>query len=463
MASIGFLKDQLVRQMKNAAKDAITRLCRANVLIRGKALPRSPPDAAGSRGCVVILEMAVPEWDANAGARNIYEFIRTLLSDGWTVRYWPLVPADIPAYTGPLRAMGVEVATGTIRPTLARWLRSLARIDLVMICRPDVAQAYLSLVRRTTRAPILFYGHDLHFARMELQAKLNGDIGLLAAAARSKELERWIWRRADASIYPTSEEVAVVRELEPHVIALPVTIFCFDDFPYRTAQPTGANLLFVGSFGHAPNVDAAIWLATEIMPLVRQRHPNVTLSIVGSSPTPAVRALNGDGIHVRGRVSDEELAEIYRRTRVAVVPLRFGAGLKLKVVEALVAGVPLVTTPVGAQGLDGVVPFDVEATADDIARRVGDMLQRDEAQWLERSARGSDYVRARFDRAAMQRSLESAFSAAFAHCGLPMADAPSIAAGEHPQSGVGGDSGPVMQRHDLKKCAEGAIKERNRE
>lgn len=427
MASLGFLKDRAVSRAKNAAKNTISRLRRAAARMRGVPLPSSPPDAPGSRGCVVILEIAVPEWDASAGARNIYEFIRTLVADGWTVRYWPIVPTDIPAYTGPLRAMGVEVATGSLRPTLTQWLRGLPRIDMVMICRPDVAQAYLPAVRRATRAPILFYGHDLHFARMELQAQLTGDASLAAAAERSKELERWVWREVDTSIYPTAEEVTAVRELEPQVTVLPVTIFCFEEFPYRTAQPSGADLLFVGSFGHAPNVDAATWLATEIMPLIRQRHPDAKLSIVGSSPTPAVRALNGDGVHVLGRVSDEELSEIYRRTRVTVIPLRFGAGLKLKVVEALVAGVPVVTTPVGAQGLADAIPFAVETSAEDIATRTGEILASGEGPWIERSMRGSDYVRARFDRAAMRRSLDAAFNAAFVRRGAAIPQAPSTA------------------------------------
>ena len=142
--------------------------------------------------------------------------------------------------------------------------------------------------------------------------------------------------------------------------------YCFEHFASPRTAPQRPEIIFIAGFGHPPNEDAAIWLVTEVLPLIRAEVPDAQLSIIGSNPTERVRALVGEGVVMFANVSDSELRAAYDRARVAVVPLRCGAGVKLKVVEALRAGVPLVTTPVGAQGLPGL--SQVVAVEDDAAR-----------------------------------------------------------------------------------------------
>lgn len=112
-----------------------------------------------------------------------------------------------------------------------------------------------------------------------------------------------------------------------------------------------ADLLFVGGMGVERNADAVRWFVEEIFPRVRSRHPSARFLIVGSSPLPGVKKLEKkDGVVVTGTVPD--VRPYYERASVAVVPQRFGAGTKLKVLEAMAAGRPLVTTSNGVQGLD---------------------------------------------------------------------------------------------------------------
>ncbi|MCW5579973.1 MAG: glycosyltransferase, partial [Luteimonas sp.] len=197
---------------------------------------------------------------------------------------------------------------------------------------------------------------------------------------------------------------------DPDVEVSAITPYAFDDFR-EDAVPAGRQgVMFVAGFGHPPNVDAACWLVESIMPLVWIRAPGVKLSLVGSNPTDRVRSLAGKDVEVTGYVSDGELADRYEQARVAVVPLRYGAGIKAKVVEAMRNGVPLVTTAVGAQGLGGMEAFaPVLDDAADIADAIVDLLAQD-ARWRVQSACGAAFVKERFSREAMQVAVEAAMT-----------------------------------------------------
>jgi glycosyltransferase involved in cell wall biosynthesis len=135
----------------------------------------------------------------------------------------------------------------------------------------------------------------------------------------------------------------------------------------------------------------------------------VKLRLVGSNPTDQVRALARDDTEVTGYVSDDVLLEHYRNARVAVVPLRYGAGIKSKVVEALQQGLPLVTTPVGAQGLAGVeTSAVVESDPNAIAAAILKLLA-DDNEWRQRSRDGATFAASRFSTDTMRESLAFAF------------------------------------------------------
>ena len=136
-------------------------------------------------------------------------------------------------------------------------------------------------------------------------------------------------------------------------------------------EPTVA---FVATMGWAPNVDAAVWLGREIWPAVLARVPEARLLLVGKDPAPAVLALADDHIAVTGTVDD--VGPYLARARVVVAPLRAGGGTRLKVMEALDVGRPLVGTSVGCEGMEdligrGVVVAD---TAPALAEAIADLL-----------------------------------------------------------------------------------------
>lgn len=370
-------------------------------------------DHAAHREIVLVIDHYVPQPDRDAGSRSILAFVTALLGVGMAVKFWPHNLCHMPVYTEALQDMGVEVFHGPDHPTLDAWLRDNgAALDHVLLSRPDVAEDCLPAVRAHTKARVSYYGHDLHFRRMRQQGEYLRDEAVLRAADRMEERERNIWQQVDVVLYPSEEEARMVRTMAPRVTARAVLPYGFERFADHRPASEGMVILFVAGFAHPPNEEAATWFVSAILPLVQAHAPGARLAIVGSNPTARVRALAGSAVSVHADVSDDELDRWYQRARVAVVPLLFGAGVKLKVVEAMVRGVPLVTTPVGAQGLPGLE--DVAAVRRDeaeFAACVIDLLENDEA-WEHQADQQSRYVEARFSCRALARTLVDAMAAA---------------------------------------------------
>jgi GT2 family glycosyltransferase len=363
-------------------------------------------DRSMDRKVVLVIDHYVPTPDQDAGSRAIMGCLHVLLQAGFIVKFWPHNLSYSPGYTEVLQGMGVEVFHGPDQQPFESWIKTNgAGIDTVLVSRPEVAEDVFPSIRRHSRARIVYYGHDLHFRRMRGQAEVTGDDRLLRLAGHMRDREFAIWRQADLSLYLSEEEAQIASALQPDAKIGAVVPYCFDNFAAPRAAPAHPEIVFVAGFGHPPNEDAAFWFVTEILPLIRAEVPVAHLSIVGSNPTQRVRTLAGDGVAIFANVSDIDLAATYQRARVAVVPLRCGAGVKLKVVEALRAGVPLVTTPVGAQGLPGLSQIvAVEDHAERFAAAVIALL-RDDNDWEKRSLDQVEFAQSRFSRDAMTASL----------------------------------------------------------
>jgi glycosyltransferase involved in cell wall biosynthesis len=226
-----------------------------------------------------------------------------------------------------------------------------------------------------------------------------------------ERLEKRVWRSFDVVLYPSAEEANEVRSLSPRTLAVPIVPFRVDPLSSRPVPPGNKTVLFVAGFAHPPNVDAAKYLVREILPRLKPEGDRIKVILAGSNPTEEVEALASDQVVVTGHVHEDELDRLYLTSRVAIVPLRFGAGVKGKVVEALGRGVPLITTSVGAQGIPGL--GDVAAVydeVDDIARALMKLLE-DDAAWLEQSKRQLQFAGQRFSRTAMRESILSALEA----------------------------------------------------
>ena len=200
---------------------------------------------------------------------------------------------------------------------------------------------------------------------------------------REGEARRWrryqpaVWRDFDRIQVFTPQDAKVVRSLAPE-LAERVRVNPFGiDVPKQVdpGREESGMVVFVGGFSHLPNVDAALWLGKEIMPLLRMRHPGVRLTIVGSYPPNEVRALSSGDITVTGRVPKVET--YLERAAVVLAPIRMGGGMRLKVLQAMALGRAVVTTPLGAQGLATDThqpPLVLGSDADELANATAHLL-----------------------------------------------------------------------------------------
>ena len=234
--------------------------------------------------------------------------------------------------------------------------------DIAWLVTWHVAEQYLPEVRRhSPLTRVVVDSEDVHFLRELRGAELSGDPAERERAEATRVREQAVYAEADALVAVSEQDAAVLSELAPDVPTAVVSNI-HDPEPVGPGFDEREGLLFVGSFWHAPNVDAVLWLAREVLPLVRERLPGLRTRIVGAGAPAQIRALASDEIEIAGQVPD--LRPDLKSARVSLAPLRYGAGVKGKVGEAMAFGLPVVTTTVGAEGM-GIEPARHALVADD--------------------------------------------------------------------------------------------------
>ncbi|MDE3197199.1 MAG: glycosyltransferase [Acidobacteriota bacterium] len=219
-------------------------------------------------------------------------------------------------------------------------------------------------------------------------------------AGKIERLEREILRTARGHIVCSERERMQLLECAPEArVAVVENGVDTKYFAGGSGSAEKTGLVFVGTMDYFPNADAAIFFARRIWPQVRARFPRAEFTIVGANPPPEVKTLGeAGGIHVTGMVPD--VRPYYRGALAAVVPLRTGGGTRLKILEAMAAGVPVISTPLGAEGLDASDGRDILlADAEDSEAWVSRLAQLAESAALRERLRnaGLELVQGRYD------------------------------------------------------------------
>ena len=311
-----------------------------------------------SRGKKVILfvDHYVPTFDKDAGSKTTFQYIKMFIERGYVVKFLPDNFAKSEPYTTILEQMGVEVLYGNeMRTNIFEWIENnQSNIDIAYLNRPHIATKYIDFIREKTNIKVIYYGHDLHFLRERREYELTGDVEKKNASAYWKSMELDLMRKASISYYPSNVEVDYIHTFDKKINAKAITAYVFDKFMDIDYNPDiREGVLFVGGFSHPPNADALKYFLESMWDEIYAQI-KAPFYIVGSNATDEIKAMHNEakGIIFKGFVSEEELKELYTKVRLVVVPLRYGAGVKGKVIEALYYGDPVITTSVGAEGID---------------------------------------------------------------------------------------------------------------
>ena len=345
--------------------------------------------------------------DEDSGSLRMTCIIEDLLDRGLTVRFKGAAPAARFEWRDRMTRRGVEVLP--YDADLGDWLRAYRdSTRFIWVARPPVfGDAISDIALHAPQIPLVYDMVDAHGRRMDRQFAQTGDPADQEKAIADRRLERIAARSADVVVTLSDDDEEYIRGVADTPITC-VRVPNVHDVLDESQVPgfeSRSGLLFVGGFDHAPNGDAVEFMVNEIMPMLVDRIPDIHLTVVGSNPSDRIRALAGQHVTIAGWVAD--LDPIYASTRVVVAPLRYGAGVKGKVGQALAMGVPMVTTSIGNDGMMLEPGRDIEI-ADDapaFAERVISLYENRPA-WEAMSTQGLRRIDQLFGRRATHTRLD---------------------------------------------------------
>lgn len=363
-----------------------------------------------SRSNILIVEACMITPDQDAGSVRLLNMLKLLKGEGHHVTFVADNVEYVHKYVIQLQQLGVEVLHGAFAQNVRKVLRARgATLDTIVFCRHYIASQYVGVVRQLApSARIVFDTIDLHFVREEREAALRDDAGMARAAAATRVKELDVMRRSDLTLVVSEFEQQLLATIAPSA-KVDIVSLIHDDAPSIPSYSEREGILFVGGFRHPPNTDGVTWYVNEVLPYLRKQLPNVTTVIVGSNMPDAIRALAREGLDIRGFV--EQTEPLLMSTRISIAPLRFGAGIKGKVNEAMKYGIPVVATNCAVEGMHLVAGEDV-LVSDDAEGFANAIVQayNDEALWNTLSQAGLNNVHRHFSMEAALPAVRRVFA-----------------------------------------------------
>ncbi|MDR6991233.1 glycosyltransferase [Luteimonas sp. 3794] len=359
---------------------------------------------------VLIVDNLTPSPDRDSASLRLVNLMRMLRDAGAHVVFLPADRRHGGDATRALQALGVEAWYDPHVGGVARWMRTHGgRFQRVLLCRHYIAREFLPLVRaHAPQARVVFDSIDLHYVREQRGAEIANDASLLRAAARTRSLELDVVARADETLVVSAAEAEMLSRDAPEA-RVTVLSNLHEVAGAGTAFAQRRDLVFVGGFRHPPNVDGMRWFLGDVFPRIRAALPDVRFHCIGGYVPDAIAAFStAPGVHVHGHVPD--IGPYMDGCRIAVAPLRFGAGVKGKVNLSMAHGQPVVATPCAAEGMylrdgeDVLLAEDADAFAEAVIA-----LYRDEALWSRLSGNGLANVQAHFSLDAARDTVRRVF------------------------------------------------------
>ncbi|MDQ2747825.1 MAG: glycosyltransferase family 4 protein, partial [Acidobacteriota bacterium] len=265
---------------------------------------------------------------------------------------------------------------------------------------------YPTFKRLFPAAKFIFDSVDVHFVRLRREYELTGDLKFAKDAARHEKIETYLANRADQVWCVTENDKKNLQTIAPSAkIEIVPNIHALHHRGKSFAERR--DLLFIGNFGHRPNTDAVQFFLREIFPRVLTEIPTARFRIVGFQMPPEILDLKSETVLVEGFVPN--VAPLFETCRVFVAPLRYGAGMKGKIGQAMAFGLPTVTTGIGAEGMNLTNEREVliadapEFFAAEVCR-----VYRNEPLWQTISDAAFDFIKNNFSPEIVAEQIQNA-------------------------------------------------------
>lgn len=371
---------------------------------------------------ILAIDHYLPAIDRNSGNHRSYQFMKLIRRADHPLTFVACNGEYQTRYQNELQSLGIETyATDLMnldsngyRPNVApiQWDHLLKQGDysLAIISGYKNIAVYLPLIRKHSPATkIALDTVDVHFLREQRKANLYGSDHLHETATQIKEMELTMCKEADALIAVTEEDAAVLSNalgVNKPVFVIP-NIHPVEKSPAHFEDRKG--LLFVGNFVHPPNPDAMFFFCGQILPMILKELPDLYLYIVGGNSIPLLESLRSEKVIITGYVPSTR--PFLDHCRLSISPLRYGAGMKGKIGEALARGLPVISTTVGAEGFQFQNGSEavIADTPEDFARAVI-RAYSDETLWNQLSTNGLNLIEKRFSPDAVLPAVRSLLS-----------------------------------------------------
>ncbi len=402
--SVVILKEKNLGRINNANKSSLRRKARESLIkkwgneFNSNFMERNQGtfharDRSGTKKTMVIIDHKIPTFDQDAGSRTMYQYITMFLEFGFNVKFIPYNYQKLEPYASDLENMGVEILYGydyfknNCKNVFKYFAMNGKYFDFVYLNRPDVSYPFIDSIKKHSAAKILYNGVDFHFVRLQREYEVSRDVKTLENSKMFQNMEMHLFNNSDV--------VLTISEFEKNLLSKMVPgkkTFVFPTFFYKDTFPLGNrnrskdffsrnSITFIGGFHHNPNIDGILWFVKDVYSELIKKSPGIKLNIIGSHPPEEILSLKSSSINVTGFISDDDLELYYSDTRVVIAPLRFGAGVKGKIIEAIVYGLPIVTTSIGKEGIVDADEFIYSTdTADEFCESILRVFN-DEHEW----------------------------------------------------------------------------------
>ena len=355
---------------------------------------------------ILIIDPFLPIYDKASGSFRLFQIVNILANNPRVhITYIARSGQHGDKYIKLLISLGVEVyhtdpeklfsfnILGYRHLINLKYILSQKHYHYAFLSFYEIALQYLPDIRLySPDTRVIIDTVDIHFLREMRKAELYKDETMIRKAMDTKKNETSIYQKADALITVTEQDADVIR---PYVKDRPIHVIPNIHPLQQNNTPFNKRrgIIFIGNYNHPPNIDAVEYYIKEIHPIIQQKRPSIPATIIGDSLSEHVKSLAKGlkNITFTGWVS--ETKPYLDKARVSIAPLRFGAGMKGKVGEALAAGLPVVTTPIGAEGMGLVNRQDVliANSAEEFADMILE-LYRDAALWEKLSVNGVRFI-----------------------------------------------------------------------